>query len=147
MTKPEVRGCHNQPREWPPWQGQEPFLLSDHNTTAPAGPSPRHPRKTGVSLKATRNYKKGFFAPVQALGGSPGLFQPHLEQPAFFVDSFPVLISRRCFNLHRFIADAADWKSWLENELQDFCHRRASEKGIIGSQKRPGAGGARRSDV
>jgi hypothetical protein len=49
------------------------------------------------------------------------------------VNSFSALISESDGKIHGFIADAADWR--LE-ELQDFCHWAASEKGIIGSHKR-----------
>jgi hypothetical protein len=63
-----------------------------------------------------QNSKKGFLrcpGPLRykVLGQLLSLLQPHLEQPAFFVDGFPVLINRRCFNLHGFIADAAEWYS------------------------------------
>jgi hypothetical protein len=42
------------------------------------------------------------------------------------VDGFPVLINRRCFNLHGFIADAAEWYSQFADKFQEFCHWVAS---------------------
>jgi hypothetical protein len=75
------------------------------------------------------------------------LLPPHLAQPAFFVDGIAVLINRRCFNLHRFIADAAGWESQFVYKFQECSHWAASEKESIGSHKRPGGRRARRRDV
>jgi hypothetical protein len=86
-----------------------------------------------VTAQPPRNSKKGFFVHKAEPFFSRDLPKSDHAGIAVLVNSFSALISESDGKIHGFIADAADWR--LE-ELQDFCHWAAYEKGIIGSHKR-----------
>jgi hypothetical protein len=105
----------------------------------PSGIAPATPPAARVTAHMTQNSKKGFFQ--RGFGRLLGLLLPRPAQPAFFVDGIAVLINRRCFSLHRFIADAAGWTSQFVYKFQECSHWGSLRKGIIGLHKGPGAEG------